>query len=120
MDSIQFCHSGERCVHLLQYYIYLWEVITALNVAMYKGSCLLTQVCKWKSGWNGSDLEAPPAAAVEVHLTQHVCNSTRVRVDLVVSWHAFKTIICLFGFLIADCVIEVCYTEDFISLTGKD
>ena len=40
---------------------------------------LLFQVCEWKSRWDSADLEAPSATAVEVHLTQHVCHSSRVR-----------------------------------------
>lgn len=36
------------------------------------------QVCEWKSRWNSTDLEAPPAAAVEVHPAEHVCHYSRV------------------------------------------
>lgn len=44
-----------------------------------------SQVREWKSRWNGADLEAPSATAVEVHLAQHVCHSSRVRGTLLLS-----------------------------------
>lgn len=78
VDSIQFCHSGERWSDEVNISFLHSRCLAAAAFIDVVCACCHSQVCEWKPRRDGENLEAPPATAVEVSPAQHVGHSARV------------------------------------------